>query len=135
MNSILKAYLILANCLKGKFCWWCYLTPSGEWRRGDILWRLNNLVTSQGLDQRSKIEKVVPKMARRIGSDAGQSRKWVDLAVDDRRRCQKNSHSVLHCMDKRTKERSDLNKFAQCQDCQLCKIILTFFQLLLNFVL
>jgi len=28
-----------------------------------------------GLDQRSKMEEVVPKMARRRGSDAGQSRR------------------------------------------------------------
>jgi len=30
---------------------------------------------SQGLDQRSKMEEVMPKIARRRGSDAGQSKK------------------------------------------------------------
>jgi len=28
----------------------------------------------------------------------------LDLAVDDRRRCKKNSSSILSCIDKKTKE-------------------------------
>jgi len=34
--------------------------------------RPNSRATPQGMDQRSKMEEVVPKMARRRGSDAGQ---------------------------------------------------------------
>jgi len=36
---------------------------------------LHGEATPQGLDQRSKTEEVVPKMARRRGSDAGQLRR------------------------------------------------------------
>jgi len=45
------------------------------WRHGGTPWRSNSRATHKGLDQRSKIEEVVPKMARRRGSDAEQSRK------------------------------------------------------------
>jgi len=37
--------------------------------------RSNSLATPQDLDQKSKMEKVVPKMVHRRGSDAEQSRK------------------------------------------------------------
>jgi len=43
--------------------------------RGGTTRRPSSRATPQGLDQRSKMEEVVPKMARRRGSDAGQSRK------------------------------------------------------------
>jgi len=50
--------------------------------------------------------RVVPKMARRRGSDAGQSRRSaLDSTVDDCRRC-KNS-SVLSYLDNKTKEGCD----------------------------
>jgi len=38
-------------------------------------WRLNSKATPQGLDQRSKMEEVVPKIAHRRGPEAGQSKK------------------------------------------------------------
>jgi len=44
--------------------WWCYPTPSDRWRREGTPRRPNSRATPQGLDQRSKIEEVVPKMAR-----------------------------------------------------------------------
>jgi len=38
----------------------------------------NSRTTPQGLDQRTKMEEVVPKITRRRGLDAGQSRRrWV----------------------------------------------------------
>jgi len=53
-------------------------TASEGWSCGETPRRPNSRATPQGLDQRSKIEEVVPKMARQRGSDAGQSRrKWV----------------------------------------------------------
>jgi len=44
----------------------------GAWRNST---ETNSRAMPQGLDQRSKMEEVVPKMARRRGSDAGQSRR------------------------------------------------------------
>jgi len=47
----------------------------------------------------SKMEEVLPKMARRRGSDAGQFRKrWVRSSRGVRRHCKKNSSSVLSCI-------------------------------------
>jgi len=46
--------------------WWCYPTGRGETPR-----RPNSRGTPQGMDQKSKMEEVVPKIARRRGSDAG----------------------------------------------------------------
>jgi len=61
-----------------KWFWWCYPTPSEGWGRGETPRRPNSRTTPQGLDQKSKMEKVEPKMARLRGSDAGQSRRrWV----------------------------------------------------------
>jgi len=51
----------------------CYPTPSEGWGREGTPRRPNCRATPQGLDQRSNMEEV-PKMARRRGSDAGQSR-------------------------------------------------------------
>jgi len=48
-------------------------TPSEGWGRGGTLRRLNSRATTQGLDQRFKMEEVVPKMARRRGLGAGLS--------------------------------------------------------------
>jgi len=46
--------------------------------RGGTPGKSNSLATPQGLDQRSRMEEVVAKMAHRRGSDAGQSRsRWV----------------------------------------------------------
>jgi len=42
---------------------------------GETPRRPNSRGTPQGLDQRSKMKEVVPKMARRRGSGAGQSRR------------------------------------------------------------
>jgi len=55
------------------------------------------------------MEEVVPKMARRRGSDAGQSRRRgeSDPAESVRRRCMKNSPTVLSCIGKRTREGCD----------------------------
>jgi len=55
------------------------------------------------------MEEVVPMMTRRRGSDAGQSRRrWsVGPAEGVRRRCNKNSPSVLSCIGKRTRECCD----------------------------
>jgi len=53
-------------------------TPSEEWERGGTPWRPNSRATPHGLDKSSKMEEVVPKMARRRGSDAGLSRRrWI----------------------------------------------------------
>jgi len=58
--------------------WWCYPTPSEGWGRGGTPQKPNSRATPQGLGQRLKMEELVPKMARRRGSDAGQSRRrWV----------------------------------------------------------
>jgi len=47
------------------------------------------------------MEEVVPKMVRRRGSDAGQSRRSeLDLAEGVRRHCKKNCPSILSCIDK-----------------------------------
>jgi len=54
--------------------WWCYPILSEGWGRGGTPRRPNSRATTQGLYQRLKME-VVPKMARRRGSDAGQSRR------------------------------------------------------------
>jgi len=54
---------------------WCYPTPSEGWERGGTPRRPSSRATPQGLNQRSKMEEVVPMMARRRGSDAGQSRR------------------------------------------------------------
>jgi len=48
---------------------------------------------------------IVPMMAQRRGSDNPKGGE-LDLAVDGRTRCKKNS-SVLSCIDKRTKEGCD----------------------------
>jgi len=55
--------------------------------------RPNNPATSQGLDQRSKREEVLPKMAHQRDSDARQS-------VDDRRAGVARRTSILSCVDK-----------------------------------
>jgi len=49
--------------------WWCYPTLSEGWGRRGPPRRPNSRATPQGLEQRSKMEEVVPKMARRRGSD------------------------------------------------------------------
>jgi len=87
--------------------WWCQTPPEG-WRHREILRRPN---TNSRATPRSgleiKIVEVVSTMVRR-SSDAGQSRRrWVRPAVDDRRRCKKNSPSILSCLEKRTKEGCD----------------------------
>jgi len=43
----------------------CYLTPSEGWGRGGILQSPISWATSQGWDQRSKIQEAVSKMAHR----------------------------------------------------------------------
>jgi len=55
--------------------WWCYPTPSEGWGRGETPRRLNSQVTPQDLDQRSKMEEVVLKMAPWRGLDASRSRR------------------------------------------------------------
>jgi len=60
-----------------------------------------------GHDPRSrpevKIEEVVPKMARRRGSEGGEL-----VPIESvRRRCKKNAPSVLSCIGKRTREGCD----------------------------
>jgi len=57
------------------FCWWCYPTSSEGWGCRGTPQRPNSRATPQGLDQRSNMEEVVRKIARRRGSDAGQSRR------------------------------------------------------------
>jgi len=67
--------------------WWCYLTTFKGWRRGGTLRRPNSRATLQRLVQRSKMEAVVPKMARRRSSDAGQfRRRWVRSCIGKRTR-------------------------------------------------
>jgi len=54
------------------------------------------------------MEEVVPKMARRKGSDAGSQGGDESYPAEGvRRRCMKNSLSVLSCRSKRTKEGCD----------------------------
>jgi len=55
---------------KGLCTEWVILNEGG-WQRK----RPDSRATPQGLDQRSKMEEVVPKMARLRGSDVGQSRR------------------------------------------------------------
>jgi len=47
--------------------WWCYPIPSEGWGHGRIPRRPDSRATPQGLDQRSKMEEVVPTMARPRG--------------------------------------------------------------------
>jgi len=60
-NSVVMGYPIPSEG------WW--------WERGGTPRKSNSLAMPQGLDQSSKMEEVVPKMARWKGSDAGQSRR------------------------------------------------------------
>jgi len=63
-RTILKAHWLR------NWWWWCHTTLSEEWgHRGTLRWP-SSWATPQGLDQRPKKEEVVPKMARRRGSDA-----------------------------------------------------------------
>jgi len=55
--------------------WWRYPTPSEVWDRGETPRKPNNRDTPQNRNQRSKIEDVVPKMARWRGLVAGQFRR------------------------------------------------------------
>jgi len=41
--------------------WWCYSTPSDGWGRRGTPRTPNSWATPQGLNQRSKMEEVVPK--------------------------------------------------------------------------
>jgi len=89
----------VVSCFEKKLWWWCYPTPSEGWGRGGTPRRLNIRATPQGLDQRSKMEEVVPNMARRRGSrmrdsQGGES----DPAEGVRMRCMKNSPFVLSCI-------------------------------------
>jgi len=64
--------------------------------------------THKGLDQRSKMEELVPKMACRRGSDVGNPRgSECDPAEGVPRRYKKNYHSILSCIGKRTTEGCD----------------------------
>jgi len=83
--------------------WWCYSIPSEGWWCGGTSRRPNSRATPQGLDQREKMEEVVPKMARRDSQGGGES----NPAEGVRRRCMKNSSSVSSCISKRTKEGCD----------------------------
>jgi len=59
----------------------------------------------QGLDQRSKMEEVVPKMVRRRGSESDLDNPedgGLDHTVDGRKGYKKNSPSVLSYIDKKT---------------------------------
>jgi len=40
--------------------WWCYPTPSEGWGREETTRRPKSRATPQGLDQRSKMEEVIP---------------------------------------------------------------------------
>ena len=53
--------------------WWFYPTHSWGWGRGSIPLNPNNRETPHGRDQRSRRERVEPKMARHRGSSTGQS--------------------------------------------------------------
>jgi len=46
-----------------------------DWGVEELQRRPNSRATPQGLNQRSKLEEVVPKKVRRRGSDAGQFRR------------------------------------------------------------
>jgi len=48
--------------------WWYYPSPSEGWERGGTPRRPNSLATPRGMDQRSKMKEVVPKMARQTTS-------------------------------------------------------------------
>jgi len=74
----------------------------GAWRNSTEIQQSGHATRS---DQRSKMEEVVPKMARRRGSDGGQSKS--DPAECVRRRCMKNSPYFLSCIGKSTKEGCD----------------------------
>jgi len=61
--------------------WWCYPTPSEGWGREGTLLRSNSRAMPQGLDQRSKMEEVVPKMARRRGSNSAPTSCRLNVVV------------------------------------------------------
>jgi len=88
--------MLTLGILKGteETWWWCHPTPSEGWGRRGTPLRRNSWATPQGLDQKSKMEEVVPKMARRRASDAGQSRRrWVRSC----RRCPQTLHEKFSC--------------------------------------
>jgi len=89
--------------------WWCYPTPFEGWGRGGTPQRPNSRATPQDLDERSEMEEVVPKMACRRGSYAGQSRRRGVGSCREcvRRRYMKNSPSFLSCIGRRAKEGCD----------------------------
>jgi len=55
-----------------------------------------------------KMEEAVPKITRLRGSDVGQSRRWFSSCRGFRKRCKKNSPSVLYGIGKRTREGCDV---------------------------
>jgi len=57
-------------------------------------------IRAQGLDQRSKMEEVMPKMARRRDFWDNPERDEIDSVVEVRRGCKKN-FSVLYCIGKK----------------------------------
>jgi len=83
----------------------CYPTPFEEWEREGIRRKTNNRATPQSLDQRSKMKEVMPKMAH------WEAKLWdnpeggeLDSEVAVRKRCKKNSPSVLSNIGKRKNE-------------------------------
>jgi len=81
-----------------KIWWWCYpiVSVSGTfegWRiggRGGTPRKPNSRAILQGLDQKSKMEEAVSKMAGRRASVEGQSRRRVISYRNVNRRCKKN---------------------------------------------
>jgi len=56
VSKNLVDFFLLRETFLTLYWWWCYPTPSEVWRRP------NSRATPQSLDQRSNVEKVVPKM-------------------------------------------------------------------------
>jgi len=79
-QEMLQNFWLVCHQYSDYALWWCYPTPSEWCGCGGTPRRPNSRATPQDLDQRSKLEDVVPKLAHRRGV---------------RRRCKKNSLSVL----------------------------------------
>jgi len=69
------------NTSRRYLVWWCYPTPSEGWGHREIPRRLNSSATLQGLDKRSEMEEVVPKMARKLHQRLAASSWWTSGAI------------------------------------------------------
>ena len=87
----------------GPAWWWGNPTLSEGWGRGETPQRLNSRATRQGLDQKSNVKSVEPKIDLHRGWEARQSkRRWLRSQRESsvHRRCRKNSFYDRSCVDR-----------------------------------